>query len=79
MARIDKGALTKMVKPQSNFSKIVFGEYRPDWTDAQFAEAEMLVSGIEYATLMTAGDPVSLEARITSALNNILTIPFKFR
>ncbi|MBQ7779485.1 MAG: TetR/AcrR family transcriptional regulator [Clostridia bacterium] len=55
-------------------AKNVFGAYRPDWTDEQFAEAEMLVSGIEYATLMTAGDPVSLEARITGALTNILTI-----
>lgn len=55
-------------------AKKVFGAYQPDWTDEQFAEAEILVSGIEYATLMTAGDPVSLEARITGALNNILTI-----
>ena len=55
-------------------AKKVFGEYRPDWTDEQFAEAEVLVSGIEFATLMTAGDPVSLEARITGALTNILTI-----
>lgn len=55
-------------------AKKVFREYQPDWTDAQFAEAEILVSGIEYATLMTAGAPVSLEARITGALNNILTI-----
>ena len=55
-------------------AKKVFAEYRPDWTDEQFAEAELLVSGIEYATLMTAGDPVSLEARITGALTNILAI-----
>lgn len=55
-------------------AKKVFGSYCPDWTDEQYAEAEILVSGIEYATLMTAGDPVSLEARITGALNNILTI-----
>lgn len=52
----------------------VFREYRPDWTDEQFAEAEILVSGIEYATLMTAGDPVPLKTRITGALNNILGI-----
>ncbi len=55
-------------------AKAVFGAYRPEWTDVQFAEAEILVSGIEYATLVTAGDPVSLESRITGALNNILTI-----
>jgi len=55
-------------------SKKVFGAYRPDWTEEQFAEAEILCSGIEYATLMTANDPVSLETRISGALNNILGI-----
>ena len=52
-------------------AKEVFRQYRPDWTDEQFAEAEILVSGSEYATLMTAGDPVPLETRIAGALNNI--------
>jgi AcrR family transcriptional regulator len=55
-------------------NKRVFAQYCPNWTDEQFVEAELIVSGIEYATLMTAGDPVSLEARIAGALNNILTI-----
>lgn len=55
-------------------AKEVFKEYCPGWTDEQFAEAELLVSGIEYATLMTVGDPVSLETRIAGALNNILQI-----
>ena len=52
----------------------VFGAYCPDWTDEQFEEAEILCSGIEYATLMTAGTEVSLERRISGALNNILGI-----
>lgn len=55
-------------------AKKVFSAYCPDWTDEQFAEAEILCSGIEYATLMTAGDPVTLETRISGALNNILGI-----
>ncbi|CDC03657.1 transcriptional regulator [[Clostridium] leptum CAG:27] len=55
-------------------AKEVFAQYCPDWTDEQFAEAEVLVSGIEYATLMTVGDPVSLETRIAGALNGILQI-----
>ena len=55
-------------------AKKVFANYRPEWTDEQFAEAEILCSGIEYATLMTAGDPVPLETRISGALNNILSI-----
>ena len=52
----------------------VFGEYRPDWTDEQFDAAEVIVSGIEYATLMAVGEPVPLETRITTALRSILTI-----
>lgn len=55
-------------------AKDVFAKYCSDWTDEQFAEAEILVSGIEYATLMTTGDSVSLETRIAGAINNILSI-----
>lgn len=52
----------------------VFKEYRPDWTDEQYAASEILVSGIEYATLMTAGEPVSFELRVSSAIQNVLGI-----
>lgn len=52
----------------------VFRSYCPDWTREQFLEAELLVSGIEYATLIDTGEPVTLETRISGALNNILSI-----
>lgn len=55
-------------------AKKVFSAYCPDWTEERFAEAETLVSGIEYATLMTTSDSASLELRITGALNTILNI-----
>lgn len=55
-------------------SKEVFQGYRPDWTDEQFAEAELLVSGIEFATLMNAGEPIPLETRINGAMRIILGI-----
>ncbi|MBQ8494127.1 MAG: TetR/AcrR family transcriptional regulator [Clostridia bacterium] len=61
-------------KNDAERSKEVFKDYCPDWTDENFAEAEVLVSGIEYATLMTTDSGVSLETRIAGALNNILTI-----
>ncbi len=61
-------------KNDAKRAKGIFKDYRPNWTAEEFAEAEILVSGIEYATLMTAGDPVPLETRITGALNNILGI-----
>ena len=55
-------------------AKKVFGDYRPDWTDEQFAEAEILCSGLEYATLMPVNDPVSVETRISGAIYAILGI-----
>lgn len=61
-------------KNDARRAKEVFGAYCADWTDEQFTEAEILVSGIEFATLITAGDPVSLETRIAGALNSILEI-----
>ena len=55
-------------------AKEVFAAYRPEWSHEHFAEAEVLVSGVEYGTLMTVGHPISLERRITGALHNILGV-----
>ena len=55
-------------------AKEIFCQYRPDWTDQDFTDAEALVSGVEFATLMTVGDPIPLETRIAGALQNILHI-----
>ncbi len=61
-------------KNDTDRAKEVFAEYCPDWTEEQFREAEILVSGIEYATLNAIGKSVSLETRISGALNTIMTI-----
>lgn len=55
-------------------AKKVFAEFCPDWTDEMYAEAELLVSGIEGATLLTTSDSPSLEVRIAGAMNQILGI-----
>ena len=55
-------------------AKTIFAKYCPDWEDNHFAEAEILVSGIEYATLVTEKTTVSMDMRIEGALNSILTI-----
>ena len=55
-------------------AKQVFREYCPDWTDEYFAEAETLVSGIEYATLLTTSESAPLEVRVGGALKTILSI-----
>ena len=41
-------------------AKQVFRDHCSGWEHAQFAEAEVLVSGIEYTTMMTAGEPVAV-------------------
>ncbi len=61
-------------KNDTEKAKQVFKQYRPEWTDVQFEEAELLISGVEYATLMTTGNNISLETRISGALNIILGI-----
>ncbi len=55
-------------------AKTIFREYCPNWDDHQFTEAEILVSGIEYATFVTEETPVSMDMRIEGALNSILSI-----
>lgn len=55
-------------------AKEVFAEFCPDWTEEDFAEAEMLVSGIEYATLQQTSQSPPLEKRIAGAMNTILGI-----
>lgn len=52
----------------------VFGQFRPDWDEEHFAEAELLVSGIEYATLTEEESKVSPEMRVAGALRVILGI-----
>ncbi|MBQ2742292.1 MAG: TetR/AcrR family transcriptional regulator [Oscillospiraceae bacterium] len=55
-------------------AKKIFAEQLPDWDDEQFAEAETLVSGIEYSSLMTTGDSASVEKRISGAIHAVLGI-----
>ena len=55
-------------------AKEVFADYCSDWTDEQFREAEILVAGIEHATLNAIDKSVSIETRISGALNAIMMI-----
>ena len=55
-------------------AKLVFEEFCQDWTEQQYAEAETLISGIEYATMMTTPSSAGLELRIAGALNSIMLI-----
>ena len=54
--------------------KQVFGQFCPDWTEEQFVEAEAIVSGIEYATMMTTKHSASLPVRVEGALDAVMKV-----
>ena len=54
--------------------KKVFGGYCKDWTEKQYIEAESIVSGIEYSTLMTTEHSPDLPTRIEGAMNSIMLL-----
>ncbi len=61
-------------KNDTERAKVIFHEYCHTWSDEKYIQTEILVSGIEFATFMSAGEPVSLETRIKGALNSILAL-----
>ena len=52
--------------------KQVFAEYTRDWDEEKIAEAEAIVSGIEYAALIHTEHSASVAHRIEGALNTIM-------
>lgn len=53
----------------------IFGkEYCKNWKDNNFREAELLVSGIEYATMMTTESSAPLDVRIAGAIGAVMMI-----
>lgn len=61
-------------KNDTQRAKHIYSEFCPGWSEEQYVEAETLVSGIEFATMMTTKDSAPLDTRITGALNNIMMI-----
>ena len=61
-------------KSDTEKTKELFKEYRPDWDDQAWAATENIVSGIEYATLMTRESNTPLPMQIEHTLNTIMTI-----
>lgn len=66
--------LEKIRKNDAGRAKGIFGEYCQGWSDVQFLEAETLISGIEYSTLMTTESSSPLDVRISGALNALMAI-----
>lgn len=53
----------------------IFGEYCSEWTENDFIQTENVVSGIEYAMLMTENtENITFEQRVMSALDAILRL-----
>lgn len=53
----------------------VFGKYCPEWTETDYIQTENVVSGIEYALLMTENtEKISFEQRVISSLNAIMKV-----
>ena len=61
-------------KSDTEKTKELFKEYHPDWDDRAWAATENIVSGIEYATLMTRESNMPLPIQIERTLNTIMTI-----
>lgn len=55
-------------------AKRIFKKQMQRYTDEQFHEAEILVMGLQYATVIATDADVTLEARVRGALNQILSI-----
>ena len=61
-------------KNDSERSKEVFAEYCGGWSDVNYYEAEVIVSGIEYATLMDTASSPNLDVRIAGAIGSIMMV-----
>jgi AcrR family transcriptional regulator len=55
-------------------TKRIFGEYRPDWSDEEWRATENIASGIEFATIMTCEKETPLDKQIEKALDSIMLL-----
>lgn len=61
-------------KNDTEKTKAVFGSFCPDFTDEIWAARENIVSGIEFATVMTTESVTPLALQIEETLNTIMMI-----
>ena len=66
--------LAMIRKNDTEKTKAVFSDLCPEWTDEQWIAAENIVSGIEYATIMTKENDTPLSLQIEKALNAIMLL-----
>jgi len=64
--------LARIRENDTKKTKAVFQEYCPDFTDEDWVSHENIVSGIEYATIMTSENTTPLSTQIEQTLDAIL-------
>lgn len=64
--------LERIRKNDTQKTKEVFAAYQPDWDDQRWLATENIVSGIEYATIMTREENTPLTLQIEKTLDTIL-------
>ncbi len=55
-------------------TKNIFAQYHPEWSDEDWRATENIVSGIEYATIMTCENDTPLDKQIEKALDSIMLL-----
>lgn len=66
--------LARIRENDTKKTRSVFAAFRPDWTDEQWVATENIVSGIEYATIMTREEDTPLALQIERTLNTIMLL-----
>ena len=64
--------LARIRENDAQKTREIFVPFRPDWTEQQWIATENIVSGIEYATIMTYETETPLEVQIEKTLDTIL-------
>ena len=64
--------LARIRQNDTQKAKEVFSSFCPDWSDGQWVATENIVSGIEFATIMTREENTSLDVQIEKTLDTIM-------
>lgn len=74
--------LNRIRENDTKKTKSIFFQYRPEWSDEDWRATENIVSGIEFATIMTCEQNTPLDKQIEKALDSILMlygVPYELR
>lgn len=66
--------LNRIRENDTKKTKSIFSQYRPQWSEEDWKATENIVSGIEFATIMTCEQNTPLHKQIEKALDSILML-----